>query len=606
MPTYIQKTTASDLSLAGATATREMSSGTGADTSFNSAPANAGGQETHFFVTVPNKPNNDDWEDGGTQTVEIEIDTGDAEMTADVRVGRVNAAGTIIQVGSFVGTQALDIARTFSPVAPTWEAEEDCGNRLFVEVLITNNAAHGSHAVDIGLGTALNEVVTDVTEEASACADSSDVEALAAQQRGQIDPVRIGAGALMTAALFASGMTYVGEPIIIPDYGWFEPLSEPVRDPFPQRATQAAREFQSNEILSAPPVIVPDYGWFRSLSEPTLPTYPERAAIETSGETIDPVALTLPEQPFLPEWFVPLSEPTLPFFPEMASLESSGETHANEILPAPPEDITLDKWFQPLSEPVLPLFPERAAMAAGEFSANEILPVVPIAVPDYGWFAPFAEPVRPPFPAAAMAASGEEIDPVALTLPEQPFLTEWFVPLSEPTLPAYPERAAQAASGETHANEILPPVSVAVPDYGWFAPLSEPVRAIPPLPLDWGTIDPVALTLPEQPFLSEWFVPLSEPVREPYIERAAMAAGEFSANEILPSAEEVTLDKWFMPLSEPTRARFMERGLFGGEFHSNEILPTPILVPVVPEKIILPARNFTFVLRARSFTILLR
>ena len=52
MTTRIQKITASDLSLAGATATREQSTGTGTDTSFNSAPANGGGQETHFFEHV--------------------------------------------------------------------------------------------------------------------------------------------------------------------------------------------------------------------------------------------------------------------------------------------------------------------------------------------------------------------------------------------------------------------------------------------------------------------------------------------------------------------------------------------------------------------------
>ena len=169
MPTYIQKTTASDLSLAGATATREMSVGTGTDTSFNSAPASGGGQETHFFVTPTDIPNSDDWEDGGTITTEIEIDTGDGSFTGNVRIGRVDSGGTIIQVGSFIGTQALDVSRTFSPVAPTWEAEEDCGNRLFVEILITNDNAHGNQSIDVGLGTILNEVISDILEDAGTC-----------------------------------------------------------------------------------------------------------------------------------------------------------------------------------------------------------------------------------------------------------------------------------------------------------------------------------------------------------------------------------------------------------------------------------------------------
>lgn len=169
MPTYIQKVTASDLSLVGATATREMSTGTGTDTSFNAAPTSGGGQETHFFVTPADVPNSDDWEDGGTITTEIEIDTGDGSFTGQVRVGRVDSGGTIIQVGSFTATQALDVTRTFSPVAPTWEAEEDCGNRLFIEILITNNNTHGNQSINVGLGTALSEVVSDILEDAGTC-----------------------------------------------------------------------------------------------------------------------------------------------------------------------------------------------------------------------------------------------------------------------------------------------------------------------------------------------------------------------------------------------------------------------------------------------------
>lgn len=173
MPTYIQKSTVSDLSLGG-TATREISAGTGTDTSFNSAPANGGGTETHFFVTVPGKPNSDSWESGGTQTVEIEIDSGNSSFTAQVRVGRCNSSGTILQTGSFTATQALDVTRTFSPVAPTWTGgQEACGNRYFAEILITNNNSHGSNSVDIGLGTAANEVITDITENNGTCSVSS-------------------------------------------------------------------------------------------------------------------------------------------------------------------------------------------------------------------------------------------------------------------------------------------------------------------------------------------------------------------------------------------------------------------------------------------------
>ena len=39
-----------------------------------SQPADSG-TETHFFVTVAGVPTSDAWEDGGTWTVEVEIDT---------------------------------------------------------------------------------------------------------------------------------------------------------------------------------------------------------------------------------------------------------------------------------------------------------------------------------------------------------------------------------------------------------------------------------------------------------------------------------------------------------------------------------------------------
>lgn len=176
MPTYIQKTDASDLSLSGGTATRDLTTGTGTDTFFSVSPANGGGTETHYFVTVANKPNSDSWEDSGSYTVEVEIDTGDADIDCQVRTGRCNSGGTILQTGSFTSTQTMDATRSFSVTAPAWtNGEEACGNRLFVELLFTNNASHGGHSIDVGVGTAANEVVTDVTEDNGSCTAASDV-----------------------------------------------------------------------------------------------------------------------------------------------------------------------------------------------------------------------------------------------------------------------------------------------------------------------------------------------------------------------------------------------------------------------------------------------
>ena len=170
MPTYIEKIDASDLTLAGGTATRDLSTPTGTNTNFNVAPANAGGQQTHFFLTLAGVPNSDAWESDGTQTVEIEVDNADADIDCDVRIGRCDSTGTILQTGSFVGAQDMGATRSFSPVAPTWTGgEEACGNRYFVELLFTNNAAHGAHSVDVGVGTTANEVVTDITEDSAGC-----------------------------------------------------------------------------------------------------------------------------------------------------------------------------------------------------------------------------------------------------------------------------------------------------------------------------------------------------------------------------------------------------------------------------------------------------
>ena len=167
MPTYIQKTTNSDLS-PFAEFNREISTGTGTDTglvvSLSSSELVTGG-----FITPAGVPNSDDWEDGGTWTVEVEIDSGSHQVTARARVVRLDDVGTVIQVGSYTSFQILDDNRIYSPVAPTWEAEEDCDNRLAVEIEFSENQGM-ANSVTLGLGTALNEVVTDITEDAGGCA----------------------------------------------------------------------------------------------------------------------------------------------------------------------------------------------------------------------------------------------------------------------------------------------------------------------------------------------------------------------------------------------------------------------------------------------------
>jgi len=172
MVNYIQKVTASDVS-PFADGNRVMSVGTGTDTNFSTGNiANGGGTVQHGFITLAAFPNNDNWEEGNT-TVEIEVDTGDGNIDLNCRMVRIDAAGNIEESGAFAGNQAMDVSRTYSCASPaTWGASGDalvCSDRLAVELLFTNNAAHGNHAVVVGLGTAANEVITVILEDSAGC-----------------------------------------------------------------------------------------------------------------------------------------------------------------------------------------------------------------------------------------------------------------------------------------------------------------------------------------------------------------------------------------------------------------------------------------------------
>lgn len=171
MVNYIEKVTASDLSPAWPNTTlfdNVMSVGVGTDT-FVTLSGMGGVVESASFITPAGVPNSDAWEDGGTQTVEIEVDTASADIDVRVRIVRLNSAGVIQESGSFTGIQTLAATRTFSPVAPTWTGPELCEDRIAIELEISYNAAHGSATADIGLGTVANEVITDITEDSAGC-----------------------------------------------------------------------------------------------------------------------------------------------------------------------------------------------------------------------------------------------------------------------------------------------------------------------------------------------------------------------------------------------------------------------------------------------------
>lgn len=172
MPTYIQKTDASDLTPTWANTSvfdNEMSTGTGTDTFI--AISEMPGTFSASFITPTGVPNNDSWEDGGTYTVEIEVDTTSSDITMDARVVKLSSTGTIIEGGSFTGSPlTLSGSGSLSPVAPTWSGSEACGNRLAIEFEIIFSPAHGSASADIGVGTVANEVITaNITEDSAGC-----------------------------------------------------------------------------------------------------------------------------------------------------------------------------------------------------------------------------------------------------------------------------------------------------------------------------------------------------------------------------------------------------------------------------------------------------
>lgn len=169
MPTYTQNSAASDVS-PFTDGNRQMGAA-GGNASFATGNIAAGTSDFHGFITSAGVPNSDTWEDSGAWTADIEIDSGDADMDARVRAVRIDAAGNVLQVGGWTGFQALDVTRAFAVTAPAWtDGEEACDNRLAVEIEFACTAPHGNCNVTVGLGTAANEVVTDITEDTAGCA----------------------------------------------------------------------------------------------------------------------------------------------------------------------------------------------------------------------------------------------------------------------------------------------------------------------------------------------------------------------------------------------------------------------------------------------------
>lgn len=121
------------------------------------------------WITIANKPNNDDWSpDSTSQTVEIDLMMGDADVDGKCRIVRLSSTGTIIEFGVFTAPQVMDISRTFSPVSPVWTVGA-CSDRIAIEFDFINNASM-SATIQFNIRTTTAEIIIDIPEEVGACA----------------------------------------------------------------------------------------------------------------------------------------------------------------------------------------------------------------------------------------------------------------------------------------------------------------------------------------------------------------------------------------------------------------------------------------------------
>jgi len=260
-----------------------------------------------------------------------------------------------------------------------------------------------------------------------------DVEALTQPETTSLDkwyspfsePVRT--QPISHAALFASGLVYVGEPSDV------EPLAEFL-------------------------------GWYKGLDEPVLPlvlpisNYPA-TFFENEVSELDPTAERL-------AWYVDLSTPTLPKvrvaeFPAFV-------TDADSLTRA--ETTTLDRWWRELSEPVRTQPISLAALISGEVRVDEPSDLDPVAE-QLAWYRNLDLPTLPKPRVAEFPAF--VIDVEALTLAEIITLDKWWTELSEPV-------RVKARFLEALQLHVITDVTFDIAEIitldKWYMPLVEPVR----------------------------------------------------------------------------------------------------------------------------------
>lgn len=406
------------------------------------------------------------------------------------------------------------------------------------------------------------------------------------------DPVRLKPGLAAQQQQFYAGPI---NPTV--SFSWFEPLADPRVPLKPKVAEHPAT------TIGVPPA---DIGWYRPISEPTLQKktahlqqslawstftpLPVHAWIGPYSEPVRTRALAAAQQQAL-IWsnFTPPREvATIEWFTQFAELKLFKRglpAHQQQFLAQNPnnffpETVTEDRWHQPWSEPV------RSKSRATDLNQS-VMPPQQTAI---SWFGPLSEPVRlkPRLRDGAQLFAAQPINPTVsfswFGAIDQPTLrkpavaqqqalawgfftptttsvtVEWLVPWSEPA------RTKLRAADLTQIVRPLPPFV----SFGWFEPLTEPVRFRRPVPWQqFLALDTSAIPLGR---LEPWFAPWSTPAKLgrqfPVSEQQALAfvkAAPFG---------EIILLNWYAPWRDPVRT------LAGLKAHLQQttVLPSRVIL----------------------------
>ena len=142
-----------------------MSDGTGADSTLTVTNVTSSTPKTVAFITPSGVPNSFEWDSGGTWTVTLDIDANNSNVLCKARCVRLTTAGSVLQNGDWTATQDLGGNKTFVPIAPSWDRDDDDPtNRLCVELHLST-ALGTPQAVGIAMGEANDSIETDIEED---------------------------------------------------------------------------------------------------------------------------------------------------------------------------------------------------------------------------------------------------------------------------------------------------------------------------------------------------------------------------------------------------------------------------------------------------------